>query len=400
MADDPWLTIVGVGEDGFDGLSPASRQAVAAADVVIGAERHLQVIGELDAECQTWPVPFADGIDKLLALRGRSVVMLASGDPFWYGAGSVFADRLEPGEWRALPAVSVFSLAASRLGWPLQSTICLGLHAAPLTRIRPDIAPKGRAIVLLRDGSAVANLADYLTANNFGATTMHVMEALGGPRERVRAVTCETFDLTDVIHPVAVGLTFAGNGTTIPMANGRPDDLFEHDGQITKRPVRALTLSTLAPRAGEHLWDIGAGSGSISIEWLLAHPRCSADAIEADPTRAARARANAARLGVDRLRVIDGEAPVALSELDRLPDAVFIGGGLSDALLNGLWDKIDVGCRIVANAVTLESEAVVADWHARVGGSLLRIQLSEVAPIGSRRGWQSSYPIVQWSVTR
>ncbi|MFY0615710.1 MAG: precorrin-6y C5,15-methyltransferase (decarboxylating) subunit CbiE [Hyphomicrobiaceae bacterium] len=400
MADDPWLTIVGIGEDGIDGLSPAAWQAVAAAEVVIGAERHLQVMGEIDAECQTWPVPFADGIAKLLALRGRTVVMLASGDPFWYGAGSIIADRLDPGEWRALPAVSVFSLAAARLGWPLQSTTCLGLHAAPLTRIRPFIAMDGRAIVLLRDGSAVAGLVDYLVREKFGATRMHVMEALGGPRERVRAVTCAAFDLTDIAHPVAVGLAFAGNGTVMPQASGRPDGSFEHDGQITKRPMRALTLSTLAPRAGEHLWDIGAGSGSVGIEWLLAHPSCSAEAVEADPTRAAFARANAERLGVDRLRVVEGKAPAVLSELAGRPDAVFVGGGLSDALLNAIWDKVDAGCRIVANAVTLESEALVVDWQARAGGTLQRIQLSEVTSIGTRRGWQASYPIVQWSVSR
>ena len=400
MADDPWLTIVGIGEDGFDGLSPAGRRAVEAADVVIGAERHLHVLGEIGAECQTWPVPFADGIDKVLAQRGRAVVMLASGDPFWFGAGSVIADRLEAGEWRALPAVSVFSLAASRLGWPLQATACLGLHAAPLTRIRPYIAPQARALVLLRDGSAVAELADYLTGENFGATRMHVMEALGGPRERVRLATCETFDVGDIAHPVAVGLVFAGDGSVMPQVGGRPDDWFEHDGQITKRSVRAVTLSTLAPGAGEHLWDIGAGSGAIGIEWLLAHPRCSAEAVEADPVRAARARANAERLGVDRLRVLEGRVPSALSRLERQPDAVFIGGGLSDVVLNAIWDKVETGCRIVANAVTLESEALVADWHAQVGGMLQRIELSEVTSIGTRRGWQASYPIVQWSVTR
>lgn len=400
MADDPWLTIVGVGEDGFGGLSPASRQAVQAAEVVIGAERHLQVIGELDAECQTWPVPFSDGIDKLLALRGRRVVILASGDPFWYGAGSLIAARLGAHEWRALPTPSVFSLAAARLGWAIQSTACLGLHAAPLARLRCHIAPDVHAIVLVRDGAAVADLARYLVAEDFGATRMHVMEALGGPRERVRETTPATFDLTDVNHPVALGLEFAGAGVAVPHVSGRPDALFEHDGQITKRPVRALTLSTLAPCAGEHLWDIGAGSGSISIEWLMSHRLCSAEAVEAEPARAVRARANAARLGVDRLRVIEGQVPMALDKLNRLPDAVFIGGGLSDALLNALWDRVGTGCRIVANAVTLESEALVVDWHARVGGDLQRIQLSEVAPIGTRRGWHASYPIVQWSVAR
>ena len=396
----PWLTIVGLGEDGFAGLSPAGRAAVQSADVVFGAERHLQVMGEIDAECQTWPVPFADGISRLLALRGRRVVMLASGDPFWYGAGSVVAQHIERQEWQAVPALSVFSLAAARLGWPLQSTPCLGLHAAPMTRLRPVIVPGQRAIVLLRDRAAVGDLAGYLSAEDFGATRMHLLEALGGPRERVRSAEAATFDLADVAHPVAVGLAFAGTGEVLASTSGRADALFEHDGQLTKRPIRALTLSALAPRAGEHLWDIGAGSGSIGIEWLLAHPQCSAEAIEANPQRAARARANATRLGVDRLQVIDGDAPAAISQLERQPDAVFIGGGLSQALLDAVWERVDGGCRIVANAVTLESEALVADWHVRVGGALSRIELSEAAPIGRRRGWQASYPIVQWSVTR
>lgn len=381
-------------------MSRASRDALAAAEVVIGAERHIGLLGEIDAECQIWPVPFADGIDRLLALRGRRVVMLASGDPFWFGAGSVVTARLDDDEWRGLPAPSTFALAAARLGWPLQAPACLGLHAAPLARLRPVIAPGSRAIVLVRDGAAVADLAQYVADAGFGATEIVVMEALGGPRERVRRTTCATFDLTDTGHPVAIGLAFVGTGDVVPCAAGRPDELFEHDGQITKRPVRALTLSALAPRAGEHLWDIGAGSGSISIEWLLAHETCSAEALEADPVRAARARANAERLGVDRLRVVDGRAPAAFDDLHRSPDAVFIGGGLGEALLEALWQRLEPGCRVVANAVTLESEAVLANWQARAGGSLQRIQLSDVTAIGSRRGWQSAYPIVQWSVTR
>lgn len=399
MTDDPWLTIVGIGEDGLDGLSLASRKALQGAKVVIGAERHLQVMGELEADCQTWPIPFSDGIEKLLALRGRKVVMLASGDPFWYGAGSVITQHLEAHEWCALPAPSVFSQAAARLGWALQSTVCMGLHAAPLTRLRPHFAAGTRAIVLGRDGAAVASLAKYLVAEEFAATTMHVMEALGGPRERVRKVTADAFDFADIIHPVTVGLEFAGAGVPLPNVNGRPDGLFDHDGQITKRPVRALTLSMLAPTPGEHLWDIGAGSGSISIEWLLSHPTCSAVAIESDPVRATRASANAERLGADRLRIVQGTAPAALIDLE-CPDAVFIGGGLSDALLDELWKKLDPGCRIVANAVTLETEAIVTSWHARAGGMLQRIQLAEARSIGTKRGWQSSYPIVQWSVTR
>ncbi|MFD1913155.1 precorrin-6y C5,15-methyltransferase (decarboxylating) subunit CbiE [Halodurantibacterium flavum] len=394
---DPWLTIVGLGEDGPDGLPPASRDALAGAEVVMGAARHLSLLPDLTAERLEWPVPFADGIPRLLALRGRRVVMLASGDPFWFGAGTSVTRHLEPGEWRALPGPSTFSLAASRLGWGLDGVVCLGLHAAPLSRLRPHLGDGVRAIVLLRDGAAVADLADWLVGAGLGASRLHVLEALGGPRERLRDCAAKALDFTDIIHPVAVAIEARGQG--MPQAQGLPDDLFDHDGQITKRPVRALTLSALAPRAGELLWDIGAGSGSIGIEWLLAHPANRATGVEADPTRLARARQNADALGVDRLHLVQGRAPEALAGLP-LPDAVFIGGGLSHDLLTHLWSLLQPGTRIVANAVTLESEALLAQWHAQAGGSLLRIELAEAQPLGPRRGWRAAYPIVQWSITR
>ena len=395
----PWLTILGLGEDGPEGLPAASHAALAAAEVVMGAARHLALLPDLTAQTIPWPIPFADGIPLLLALRGRRVVMLASGDPFWFGAGTSVTRHLAAGEWQALPAPSTFSRAASRLGWPLEDTVCLGLHAAPLTRLRPHLAPGTRLIVLLRDGAAVSELAAYLVAQGTGATQMTVMEALGGPREQVRRLPAAGFALTDISHPVAVALEPAGDAAVPHRASGQPDSLFDHDGQITKRPVRALTLSALAPRPGERLWDIGAGSGSIAIEWLLAHPACQAVAIEADAGRADRLRANADRLGMDRLVLVRGRAPEALAGLPA-PDAVFIGGGLSAALLATLWQVLPPGCRLVANAVTLESEALLTLAQADHGGSLLRIELAEAAPLGARRGWKAFYPVVQWSVLR
>lgn len=393
---DPWLTIVGIGEDGADGLPVASREALAAAEVVIGAPRHLALVPGGGAR-REWPVPWADGIAPLLALRGRRVVVLASGDPFWFGAGAALARHLVPGEWRALPGVSSFALAAARLGWALEGVVCLGLHAAPLARMRRYLSPGARLVVLLRDGAAVAQAAGYLDALGFGASGLWVLEALGGPRERVRQVTASGYDLADVAHPVALAVQVAGSGAAVTLATGRADALFDHDGQITKRPMRALALSALAPRAGELLWDIGLGSGSVAIEWLLAHPTMRALGIEGDAARAARARANAEALGVD-LRVVQGSAPDALDGLP-LPDAVFIGGGLSDALLRDLFDRLPAGVRLVAHAVTLDSEAVLTHWQGARGGSLLRVDLAEAAPLGSRRGWKAAYPVVQWSVT-
>lgn len=345
-----------------------------------------------------WPVPFADGLPLLMARRGTPTVALASGDPFWFGAGSVIARELAPGEWRAFPGASTPSLASARLGWPLEAVHAHGLHAAPFARLRPDLAPGARIIATMRDGEAPAALAAWLTALGFGATRMFVLEALGGPRERIREAIAADYALADVAHPVVAALEVAGDGAPLPRTSGRADALFDNDGQITKRPVRALTLSALAPVAGETLWDIGGGSGSVAIEWLLADPACQALSVERDPARAARIRANAAALGQDRLRVVEGAAPDALAGLPR-PDAVFVGGGLSDALLDRLFADLPSGVRLVANAVTLESEALLALWRAKRGGDLLRIELAEAKPLGARTGWRAAFPVVQWSVT-
>lgn len=366
----------------------------------MGAARHLALLlPGLEAEVVEWPVPFADGVPMLLALRGRRVVMLASGDPFWFGAGTSVTKHLEPGEWTALPSASTFSLAAARMGWPLERATCLGLHAAPLTRLRPHLAPGARLIVLLRDGAAVGEMAGYLETQDFGASRLTVLEALGGPRERRRDTPALGFDLTDVAHPVAVAAEIAGDGVVVTRASGVADELFAHDGQITKRPVRALALSALAPRPGELLWDLGAGSGSIGIEWLLSHPDCSAIAVEANAERAANLRRNADRLGVDRLQLVEGKAEAVIPGLPA-PQAVFVGGGLSENLLDAVWALMPSGCRLVAHAVTLESEALLARWQGDKGGTLLRIELAEALPLGRKRGWKSAYPVVQWVVTR
>ncbi|TVR44567.1 MAG: precorrin-6y C5,15-methyltransferase (decarboxylating) subunit CbiE [Rhodobacteraceae bacterium] len=399
MADAPWLTIIGLGEDGLNGLPKASRDALAQAEVVMGPARHLGLLPDLACEVVEWPVPFADGIPRLLALRGRRVVMLASGDPFWFGAGTSVTRHLDRGEWVAQPAPSSFSLAAATLGWPLEEVSCLGLHAAPLERMRPHLAPEARLIVLMRDGAAVEQAAAYLARLGFGESRVHVLEALGGPRARVRMALAGGYALPDVRHPVALGLEVAGAGTPMPCVPGRDAALFDHDGQITRGAVRAVTLAALAPRPGEMLWDIGTGSGSVAIEWLLAHPRNSAIGFEADSARAERARRNARALGVDHLRVIAARAPEGLAD-QPVPDAVFIGGGLSGPLLERLWEILPKGVRVVANAVTLESESLLGAWHRRAGGSLSRIEMAQAGPLGRKRGWQAAYPIVQWSVQR
>ncbi len=393
----PWLTIVGLGEDAPKGLPVASQSALEAAEIIMGASRHLSLLPPLNGERIAWPVPFSDGIDTLLRFRGRPVAVLASANPFWFGAGTTIAKHLERHEWTALPGPSTFSLAASQMGWPMERTGCFGLHAAPMSRLRPCLAPGARMIVLLRNGKAVSTLAAYLTRTGFGESRLCVLERLGGPYARRTDCVARSLPDTAFQHPVCVAIDVAGSGDVLPLASGRPDTWFDNDGAMTKRPVRALTLSALAPHPFEHLWDIGGGSGSVGIEWLLCHPSLSATTIESCEERAARIVSNATTLGMEHLNVVIGTAPQALQDL-QAPDVVFVGGGLSEALLDWLTGNLRPGTRIVANAVTLESETLITGAQARLGGELLRCELAQNAFLGDKRAWKAHYPIVQWSV--
>jgi precorrin-6B C5,15-methyltransferase / cobalt-precorrin-6B C5,C15-methyltransferase len=389
-----WLSIIGIGEDRAQALPPASRAALADATHVFGAPRHLRLAGvEDDPRAKAWPVPFS--VEPLLGLRGARVAMLVSGDPFWFGGGSSIVRHLTPGEWRAFPAPSTFGWAAARLGWALEETPCLGLHAAPFERLVPVMGDGLRAICLLRDGTAAGALMAWLSARGFGASTCHILEALGGQDERHRTMTAQDTP-GDVQAPVAMGIAFSGP-LALPRGGGLPDDLFTHDGQITKRPMRALALSALAPRRGEMLWDLGAGSGSISVEWCLAGGH--AVAVERQSERAANIARNAAGFGLTyRLSVVEDDH----ADLPDLPppQAVFVGGGADAALVERLWAMLPPGVRVVIHAVTLETEALLLDAHARLGGDLLRIELAQVAPLGRMRGWVPTRPVVQWSVVR
>ncbi len=399
------MSIIGIGEDGLSGLNSASLDALANAEIVFGGPRHL-ALAEVGDRGRAWPEPFS--IEPVLALRGRSVAVLASGDPFWHGAGGSLAAHLDAGEWVTFPAPSTFSLAAARLGWRLEATTCLGLHAAPLETMLPYLSPGQRAICLVRDVAAVGALTAWLAAKGFGASRVWVLEALGGQSERVRDTRADAFALTGMTTPVAVAVAVAG-APGLPRTPGLPDHAFANDGQITKRPVRALTLAALAPRPGELLWDIGAGSGSISVEWCLAGGR--AIAIETKMLRAQNIRANALAFGLGRrLTVVEGPAAQALAGLER-PAAVFLGGGAGTIasanagcagrpLIEKLWDLLPPGVRLVANAVTLETEALLVAAHSRHGGDLLRIELSQAERLGGMRGWVPSRPVVQWSVVR
>jgi len=387
--------VIGIGEDGLAGLPREATEALRNADIVFGGARHLELAG-IGARGRTWPVPFT--LAPVLTERGKRVAVLVSGDPFWFGAGSLIAQALPREEWLAFPAPSTFSLAAARLGWALEDTPCHALHASPFETILLDLTHGARLIALMRDGAAPAALAEWLKTRGFGASRLHVLECLGGNRERIRIATADNFTLADIVAPVAVAIEAQG-GPALARTPGLPDSLFAHDGQITKAAARALTLAALGPRQGEILWDLGAGSGSISVEWCLAGGG-SAVAVERRADRAANITENARRFGlVKRIALVEGDAPHCLRELEP-PHAVFIGGGANDALLDVLWSRLPAGTRLVANAVTLETESLLMRWSEAKGGSLLRIELAEAAPLGSMRGWQPARPLVQWSVTR
>ena len=400
-----WLSIVGIGEDGVDGLSPVAQKLVAGAELVVGGKRHLALAGSLvHGRSLAWPSPIADAVPEIEKLRGRPVAIVASGDPFHYGVGDLLMRRFGADEMICLPHASAFSLAASRLGWSLQDVAIVSLHGRALEGIVRHLQPGARILALSWDGETPGKLAKLLSARGMGESRLVVLEAMGGPREVRRETTAATFDLGGVSALNTIGLEVVANpaATVVPLAPGLDDTMFEHDGQLTKREVRAVTISALAPRQGELLWDIGLGSGSIAIEWLLRHPSLGAIGIEVDAERAGRAARNAAALGTPDLRIVEGMAPQGLEDLP-VPDAVFIGGGLSNpGVFEAAWSALKPGGRLVANGVSLVTEARLIELFQKHGGDLVRLDVSRAGKAGSGNVfvWRAAAPIVQWRVRK
>jgi precorrin-6Y C5,15-methyltransferase (decarboxylating) len=399
----PWLTIVGVGADGAEALAPHARAAIEAAELVAGSARQLALVERLvRRERLVWPSPLSTGIAAVLARRGRPTCVLASGDPFWFGIGATLAPALERGEFLCFPAPSSLSLAAARLGLALQDTDVVSLHGRDLHAVIRYLQPGRRVLALSWDGQTPAALAALLAERGFGASRLHVLEQLGGPDERIRTCSAREFDLEAVADLNLVAIEVAGEPTAlaIPCRGSLPDAAFEHDGQLTKQDVRAITLSALAPRPGELLWDVGGGAGSVAIEWLLSHPACRAIAIERELARCERIRRNAAALGTPALRVVHAAAPHGLAELEA-PDAIFVGGGGADAaLFERCWQALRPGGRLVMNAVSLETEGVLLARFAELGGQLRRISIEVAAPLGGVSGWRPAMPVVQWRIEK
>lgn len=391
--------MVGLGEDGLDGLGSSARQAIARAHYVFGGQRHLELAAAAitGAACP-WPTPFDAAMAAVLARRGAPVCVLASGDPMHYGVGVTLARHVPLAEMKVWPAPSAFSLAAACLGWALQDATLLSLHGRDEDALRAHLYPGRRLMVLTSDGEAPARLARMLTEAGFGASAMHVLEALGGQRERTSAWRADAVNdrSFDPLNVLALELTAGADARPAPLGAGLDDSFFAHDGQITKCEIRAVTLAALQPLPGQLLWDIGAGSGSIGIEWLRLAPDMRAIAIEADPVRADRARANARRLGAPRLEVQTEKAPEALAGLPS-PDAIFIGGGAREPTVAAARAALRPGGRLVVNAVTLETQALLTALQQRLGGSLVSLGIARAVPVGGMTGWRPAMPIVQWA---
>ncbi len=392
------VTVVGIGADGWAGLAEPGRAAVRGAEVVLGGPRQLALVaGHTDAEARAWPSPLLPALPELFAgLRGRRVCALASGDPMHYGLGATLARVLGPVEVLTHP--SSIALACARMGWAAESVEVVSAVGRPLAAVRRVLAPGARVLVLSEGADTPGALAALLADDGWGDSALTVLEQLGGPGERRLDGTARHW-----VHPPGdplnlVAVTCDGPGRAL--TPGLPDDAFDHDGQLTKREVRAVTLALLGPRRGELLWDVGAGNGSIALEWLRAHPTCRAVAVEPDPARAARIAANADALGVPGVRVVEGRAPDALDGLPT-PAAIFIGGGVTaDDVLPRCWEALPAGGRLVANAVTVESEGVLGAARARLGGELTRLSVARAAPVGGFTGWRPAMPVTIWSVAK
>ncbi|MGH7098450.1 MAG: precorrin-6y C5,15-methyltransferase (decarboxylating) subunit CbiE [Stellaceae bacterium] len=398
----PWLAVIGLGEDGLPGLAPAARALIETAEVLAGGARHLAMMPQSAAERLPWERPFARTVDALAARRGRRVVVLASGDPLWYGVGVTLAHRFSAAEMTILPQPGAFALAAARLAWPLAECATLSLHGRPLDGLRLHLAPHRRLLVLSENGATPRAVAELLTRLGWGPSRMTVLAHLGGAQESLVVAAAEAWGAREVpdLNTIALECRAAPGTRASSRLPGLPDDAFLHDGQLTKREVRAVTLSALAPLPGQVLWDIGAGCGSVAIEWLRSGAGCAAIAVERRVERAALIARNAAMLGVPDLRLVTGAAPAALAGLPR-PDAVFLGGGLdTPGLLESLWAALRPGGRLVANAVTLDGEARLFAFQREHGGALARLAVSRAAPLGPHLAWPPALPVTQFAAEK
>ncbi|WP_422032849.1 precorrin-6y C5,15-methyltransferase (decarboxylating) subunit CbiE [Roseovarius sp.] len=395
-----WLHIVGIGEDGMDGLLPATRAVVEAAEVIVGGDRHHRLSEAVTAERVAWPSPFDALIDLLMSFKGRRVVVLATGDPLWFSVGARIGRAIDPAEITYHPQVSAFQLASARMGWSVADVETLTVHGRPVEQMIAFIQPQARLLILTTGAETPAKIAAFLTERGFGKSRMTVLAAMGGKDEaRFDGVAESWAHEVPAFNTLAVDCVAAPDAALLPRVPGLADALFEHDGTMTKQEVRAVTLSKLMPMRGALLWDIGTGCGSVAVEWMRGARYARAVGIEPRADRRAMAAANALALGVPKLELIDGYVPEALEGLEA-PDAVFIGGGLSREVFEAAWAALRPLGRLVCNAVTLESEALLLELHKEFGGELVKIGVARAEPVGRLTGWRPLMPVTQWSLVK
>ena len=396
----PWLHIVGIGEEGLSGLAPATRAVVEAAEVILGGERHHTLSDAVKAERIEWPSPFDAMIDTIRGMKGRRAVVLVTGDPLWFSVGARIGREIPPVEITYHPQLSAFQLAAARMGWSLADAETLTVHGRPVEQMIAFIQPNQKLLILTTGADTPARIAGFLAERGFGKSPMTVLANMGGDaEERIDGVAENWTVEVPPFNTLAVDCIAAQDAALLPRVPGLADDLFRHDGTMTKQETRAATLAKLMPMRGALLWDIGTGCGSVAIEWMRAARYTRAIGIEPRADRREMAAANALALGAPRLEIVAGEAPAALAGLDA-PDAVFIGGGISGPVFDAAWNALRPLGRLVANAVTLESEARLLEIHKSHGGHLVKLAVNRAEPVGGRTGWRPLMPVMQWSLVK
>lgn len=395
----PFLSIIGIGEDGITSLSSTARSRLQNAHLVFGGKRHLALASPLiKGKTESWLNPIQRSIERILECKTLPIAVLASGDPFWYGVGSLLANALRPEEWESFPAISCRTLACNQLGWAEQETQTVSLCGRDLQTLRPYLTPYRKLLILSADANTPLQVQEKLEQWQISYKDFYILEALGGKEERIRHFSASA-TLPTTINPLNMIALKLDNFQPLPFTHGRPDSLFKNDGQLTKQIVRSSTLSALQPYPNALLWDIGTGSGSIAIEWMLTHPSCRAIAIEPRQERAERAKRNAETMGVPSLQIIKGKAPAALAGLPR-PNAVFIGGGMTcPNLLQYVWDQLLPYGRLVINSVTTEGDLLLFQAFQQWGGEINRIEVQHLETLGSYHGFKPYRPITQYSVT-
>ncbi len=395
-----WLHIIGIGEDGLDGLTATARSCIASADYIIGGKRHHALIGESSAKRINWPSPFDALVSELQALRGKKVVVLATGDPLWFSVGNRIAASFDMDELVFYPHVSAFQLAASSLGWALQDVTCLSVHGRPIERIKPQVRIGQKLLLLTGNGKAVAELAAMITELGFGPSKLVAIANMGGADEaRFDGVAQDWPHEVPDLNTVAIECIALPNTQVLPSGYGLPDDAFLHDGTMTKQDVRAVTLAKLMPAPNALLWDVGCGCGSVAVEWMRAARNARAIGIEAREDRRAMAQENARNLGGFDLSLIAGSAPDALGGLEE-PDAIFIGGGLNEEVFDLCYAALKPMGRLVCNVVTLGSEQVLLKKYAALGGNLTKLQFAHATPVGGKMGWKPAMPVTQYCLVK